>query len=69
MMRRLSALFLDQNRIKRSRFLIEGEKDARTKPDWKDYVAIAVALVETILLPIVIILVFLIVILAIVVIK
>jgi hypothetical protein len=37
------------------------EKDEKTKPDWKDYVAITVALIETILLPIVVILVLLII--------
>jgi hypothetical protein len=44
--------------------MTEGDNETRTKPDWKDYIAIAVALLETILLPIVVILVILIIVLA-----
>lgn len=36
----------------------DGDEGERRKADWKDHVALAVALLETVLLPIVIVLLF-----------
>jgi len=42
----------------------EEEKEEKVKADWKDFVAIGIAMLETVLLPIVIVLVLMIVLLA-----
>ena len=44
--------------------MAEDEKKKKVKADWKDYVAISIAMLQTVLLPIVIVLVLMIALLA-----